>query len=173
MKVLKYRDRIEAAGATAVFIVHDDPDLVRTTMIAGLDVGFRVLIDCERSAYRAWGLERATLLRIWADPRVWARYLTAVLRGNRPSRFGVDTLQLGGDFVVDAGGVIVYSRPQHRDDRPPVAHLWRALGSAAGSVSQVGEPGSEGDAGEARELGGEPGQLSRGQEYTEGDEGGA
>ena len=129
MRVLDRRERLEAAGATALFVVHDDPELVRTTMLAGLEVPFPVLIDRDRVAYRAWGLPRAPLLRIWGDPCVWLRYLRAALGGARPQRLGRDTLQLGGDFVVAPDGRIAYSRPQRTDDRPPVAELLRELES--------------------------------------------
>ncbi len=39
-----------------------------------------------------------------------------------------DTLQLGGDFVVDRAGVLVYaSRSTRPDDRPPVDNLIAAV----------------------------------------------
>ena len=129
MKVLRRRERLEAAGATALFVVHDDPELVCTTMLAGLEVPFPVLVDRDRAGYGAWGLPRASVLRIWGDPRVWLRYLRSALGGVRPRRLGRDTLQLGGDFVVAPDGRIAYSRPQHTDDRPPVAVLLRTLES--------------------------------------------
>ncbi|HET8605464.1 MAG TPA: peroxiredoxin-like family protein [Gaiellaceae bacterium] len=128
MKVLYHRQRISEAGATALFVVHDEPELVRRTMLAGLELPFPVLVDLDRTAYAAWGMTRASSLRIWGDPRVWLRYLNTVLHGQRPTRFGADTLQLGGDFVVAADGTIAYARPQRTDDRPPVAELLRALG---------------------------------------------
>ncbi len=127
MKVLDRRERLGAAGATALFVVFDEPELVRRTMLAGLEVPLPVLVDRKRTAYAAWGCERASPLRIWGDPRVWARYFRVALSGQRPTRFGADTLQLGGDFVVDAEGVLVYARPQATDDRPPVAVLLRAV----------------------------------------------
>lgn len=132
MKVLSQRDRLTAIGATAVFVVHDDPELIRRTMLRGLDVEFPVLVDEERRAYNAWGMQRASPLTIWADPRVWLRYGRVALSGERPTRLGRDTLQLGGDFVVDGDGVIRYARPQRTDDRPPVAVLLKELERAAG-----------------------------------------
>jgi hypothetical protein len=90
-----------------------------------------VLVDADRSAYRAWGLDRGSFLTVWGDPGVWRRYASALARGARLRRPGTDTLQLGGDFVVDRAGTVVYSRPQRRDDRPPVAELLRALERAA------------------------------------------
>jgi AhpC/TSA antioxidant enzyme len=131
VKVLRQKQRLEAAGAAVLFVVFDEPELVRQTMLAGLDLAFPVLVDGDRSTYAAWGLRRASPLRIWADPHVWGRYLRVALGGERPTRFGADTLQLGGDFVIDGAGVVVYARPQRTDDRPPVAVLLRAVEEAA------------------------------------------
>jgi hypothetical protein len=84
----------------------------------------------EGAVYAGWGLGRASALQIWGDPRVWLRYLRAAA-GQRPTPLGTDTLQLGGDFVVDAVGTIAYAKPQQTDDRPPVAELLHALEEAA------------------------------------------
>ena len=131
MKVLHHRERIDAAG-TAVFVAFDSPPRLRASLLHRLDVPYPVLVDRERAVYEAWGLGRGSVLDIWADPRVWLRYAAELARGARLRRPGADTLQLGGDFVVDPAGVVAYARPQRRDDRPPVAELVRALERAAG-----------------------------------------
>ena len=133
MKVLKQREELEALGARAVFVVHDEPELVRRVMLRDLEVPFPVLVDLDRVAYAAWGLRRSGAARVWLDPRVWARYAVLLMRGERVQTLGRDTLQLGGDFVVDPEGVLAYSRPQHRDDRPPTLELLRQLRAAAGA----------------------------------------
>ena len=127
MKVPHHRDRIERAGGTAVFVVHDPPQRVRAGLLAGLDLPWPVLVDLDRVAYRAWGLRRASFRTVWLDPRVWARYGRLLLGGHRLRRLGSDTLQLGGDFVLDADGVVTWARPQHADDRPPVGVLLTEL----------------------------------------------
>jgi AhpC/TSA antioxidant enzyme len=131
VKVLHHRDRIERAGGTAVFVVHDSPARVRAGLLAGLDLPWPVLVDLDRVAYRAWGLRRASFRTVWLDPRVWARYGLLLLGGQRLRRLGSDTLQLGGDFVVDADGVVTWARPQQADDRPPVGVLLAELERAA------------------------------------------
>ncbi len=123
MKVVKRQRRLESAGAAAVFVVHDEPELIRETMLADLDVPFPVLVDLDREAYTAWGLGRASLATIFLDPKVWRTYAKALGNGERLRRGGRDTLQLGGDFVVDAHGAVAYARPQRRDARPPVGEL--------------------------------------------------
>jgi hypothetical protein len=62
---------------------------------------------------------------------VWLRYAGELARGARLRPPGIDTLQLGGDFVVDAAGTVVSSRPQRRDNHPPVAELLHELEPAA------------------------------------------
>jgi peroxiredoxin len=131
VKVLGYKHRLDEIGATAVFVTFDDPEPVRDRLLAGLDVPYPVLVDREREAYRAWGLRRSSVAGIWLDPRVWARYTSLLLRGARLHRPGSDTLQLGGDFVINRDGIVVYARPQERDDRPSVGELLDALRSVA------------------------------------------
>jgi hypothetical protein len=127
VKVLRSRQRLAAVGGEAVFVVHDPPDRVRGGILAGLAVPWPVLLDLDRVAYRAWGLGRASLTQIWLSPALWARYARLLAGGERLRRLGRDTLQLGGDFVVDPAGRIAYARPQRRDDRPAVGVLLRAL----------------------------------------------
>jgi hypothetical protein len=128
VKVLHSRRRIAAAGGEAVFVVHDPLDRVRAGMLAGLSVPWPVLV---RRAYHAWGLGRARLADIWLSPVLWARYARLLASGERLRRLGRDTLQLGGDFVVDPNGRIAFARRQRRDDRPPVGVLLAALERAA------------------------------------------
>lgn len=132
MKVLHHRRRIDELGR-ALFVAFDAPERLREFLLEGLDVPYPVLVDPDRSAYRAWGLERGSVARIWGDPHVWLQYARELAHGSRLRLPGTDTLQLGGDFVVDRAGTVAYSRPQRRDDRPPVAELLRALESAAAS----------------------------------------
>jgi hypothetical protein len=131
VKVLHHRDRVARTGGTAVFVVHDTPQRVRAGLLRDLDLPWPVLVDAERVAYRAWGLRRAGFGTVWLDPRVWARYVRLLAGGQRLSRPGRDTLQLGGDFVVDPAGVVAWARPQRADDRPPVGVLLAELERAA------------------------------------------
>ena len=131
MKVLSQKPKLDGLGATALFVVHDDPPLIRRGLLAGLDVPYPVLVDLERAAYRDWGLRRSSRAGVWLDPRIWARYAALMARGERPRPLGRDTLQLGGDFVVDPHGLVTYTRPQRRDDRPPVSVLVDELRAAS------------------------------------------
>lgn len=88
--------------------------------------------DPDRATYGALGFGRASVRRVWLDPRVWRRYAGLLLRGRRPERQPEqDTLQLGGDAVIDAGGRVswVY-RSEGPDDRPSVDELVAAVHAA-------------------------------------------
>ena len=129
MKVRDRWSRWEAIDAVALFVVFDEPDRVRRTMLADLDVDslpFTVLVDRERASYVRWGLTRAPWHTVWLDPRVYRSYWRLLRSGERLRTAGRDTRQLGGDFVMDPEGEVVFSRPQQRDDRPPVGELLRA-----------------------------------------------
>lgn len=102
---------------------------------------FPFAVDPERALYRAFGLGRASAWRAFG-PKAVVNDLWLRLRGRAmgPSR-QADVLQLGGDFVLDAGGVVTYAcRPPGPDARPPFTALREALrrtargapGSAAG-----------------------------------------
>lgn len=131
MKVARHASRIEDAGATAVAVVHDEPARVRDLLLADLDWPFPLALDDDRTTYRAWGLRRAPWWRIWLDPKVWAQYARHLAAGHRIRGAGADLRQLGGDFVVAADGRVAWSRPQHRDDRPPAGQLLRILEETA------------------------------------------
>jgi hypothetical protein len=122
--VRRHADRLERAGAAALFVVHDETRRVRDSLLRDIGpIPFPILVDRERWAYAAWGLGRAAWWRVWLDPKIWVQYATLLVGGSRLRRTGHDTLQLGGDFVIAPDGAIAYSRPQRRDDRPPVGRL--------------------------------------------------
>lgn len=130
MKVLRHRDRIDAAG-TAVFVVHDQPDRVRKWMLKDLDVPYPVLVDLGMDSYREWGLRHTPAVSTLA-PRVVLGYAKKVLLEGERLHLGTEPLQLGGDFVVARDGRLAYSHPQAAvDDRPPAGLLVRELERAA------------------------------------------
>ena len=88
---------------------------------------FPVLSDPERDVYRAYGLQSAGLWQVLAPGTFWA-YVKLLARGRRYHFRRGDFRQLGGDFVIDAEGII---RFEHRGaaphDRPAVDRLLERL----------------------------------------------
>lgn len=89
-------------------------------------VPFTLLLDPERAAYQAYGLERS-LLRSWG-PKTFLRYVKLLVSGRRWRGVQGDSGQLGGDLIVDAQGIIRLAHPSHDPtDRPAVAQLLAML----------------------------------------------
>ena len=88
---------------------------------------FPLLLDQERVAYQAYGLERS-MWQAWGPRNIWY-YVKAVLGGRKMiSSHGDDTGQMGGDFIIDAEGVLRYAHPSHNPtDRPLVSELLGVL----------------------------------------------
>lgn len=112
-------------------ITFTEPDRLSAYQ-ANHDLPFTVLRDQDRSAYHAFGLGRGSVRRVWGR-RAASRYLelfrTDGLRGlARPTE---DTLQLGGDFVVDPDGNLAWGFwGQGPDDRPTIDELVAAVEAA-------------------------------------------
>lgn len=96
---------------------------------ANHDLPFPILVDPDRQTYKTYGLGRGSVRRVWG-PAAARRYLE-IFRSDgigglaRPVE---DTLQLGGDFVIDPDGTLVYGYwGAGPDDRPSVDELITAV----------------------------------------------
>ncbi len=128
----KRLEEFQALGAEVVVISFVTPERLKEYQ-ARWRWPFRVLADPQRLAYRAFGLESASWSQL-LRPRVIMAYLALMLRGRRPRRAEEDVHQLGGDFVVDASGRVVYAhRSADPADRPHVSDLLAALTARPGS----------------------------------------
>jgi AhpC/TSA antioxidant enzyme len=132
VKVLHHRERIDAAGGVVLAVGFEKLD----RMVRGVDWPWPILLDRDHTAYERFGLGRAPLTEL-LKPSGWMRgYVREVREGNVRgavlSRPGRDMLQLGGDFVIDADGIVALAHPSAEiDDREPVGALVRALEKAA------------------------------------------
>ncbi len=87
---------------------------------------FPLLLDPERSVYRAYGLERS-VLRSWSPKVLWY-YLRKKLAGEQLHDIQGDPHQLGGDFIVGANGIIrLIYLSRDPTDRPSVEMLLETL----------------------------------------------
>lgn len=119
-------DRIGEFGDQAVvaLITFGDRSEVANYMTKN-ELSFPVLIDPGRVSYTAYGLRRATLLRVWGF-RAARRYIDIVLNQGFSglSRPTDDTRQLGGDFVVGSDGTLEFGHwSEGPEDRPSVDTL--------------------------------------------------
>lgn len=98
---------------------------------------FPLLLDPERAAYRAYGLQRS-MARAWGLRSGWYYFKAVVFQRRRfISSHGDDTGQMGGDFIIDCHGVLRLTHPS-RDptDRPSVEQLLAALARLPGGAAQ-------------------------------------
>ena len=89
---------------------------------------FPLLLDQDRVLYRMFGIKR--LLEVAWDLKVFIAYAEAVAGGrvDNIAYNGDDVTVIGGDFVVDASGKVLYSYcSQEQYDRPQVNDLIKAI----------------------------------------------
>ena len=119
-----HRDRLRGGLACITFA----PPPMLAAFARELELHIPLYSDPGRAIYEAFGLERGSVRRVWLDPRVWARYAQLVARGQRPGWSGQDTLQLGGDAVLDPEGRLCWIyRSAGPEDRPSVWQVAEAL----------------------------------------------
>ena len=135
IRVIQARNEIERLGAGVIFVAHNDPELLTAKMLHDLELPYILLLDPARTAYARWGLGEAGM-RSWLSLGLYWATLTTALRvwlkkesslGHAPGR-----TQLGGDFVVDRTGKLVFvNRLKSFHDRAKIAELLAALQGAA------------------------------------------
>lgn len=98
---------------------------------------FLLLIDSDRVLYRHFGLRRH--VQVAFNLPLFQSYADAVVNGGRVDRvpYGIDDYTvIGGDFIVDATGEVVYShRCKEQYDRPEVVTLLKSLDCNSQSTS--------------------------------------
>lgn len=121
------RSRLEELGdAEAVVVCFSAPDFVAAYQREQLHP-MTVLVDGDRASYGAYGFGRGAVRRVWGW-RTWRAYVRLLRAGRRFRRPTEDTLQLGGDVVVDRAGRVSYVfRSSDPDDRPSVDELLEAV----------------------------------------------
>lgn len=121
------RDRLDEFGdAVVAVIAFSAPEHVATYQRNQL-APLPVLVDETRAVYRAYGLGRGSVWKVWG-PKIWWAYAKLIRHGRRFRRPIEDTLQLGGDFVVGRDGRLVYTfASADPDDRPTFDELLAAV----------------------------------------------
>jgi hypothetical protein len=124
------KERIERAGVDVIFVAFHDPDLMMSKMLRDLDLSFVLLLDRAREAYARWGLQTTTLKKLMKPGLAWAMVKLLFTRqpsmGSAPPHHN----QLGGDFVVDrAGNLVFVNRMRSVYDRADVDDMLSAVRS--------------------------------------------
>jgi hypothetical protein len=123
-------ERKDEIGARIACITFADPARLDGFQ-RKMQLPYGLFSDPERETYQAFGFERASLRRVWLDPRVWWRYAQLMARGRRLQAGEEDTLQLGGDAVLDGEGRLTWLyRSRGPEDRPAVDELVDAVSQA-------------------------------------------
>lgn len=132
MQVQQHFEEFERIGAEIIVVSFAEPQRLRKYLQAR-PWPFPVRTDPNLVLHRLFGLDRAGWLQL-LRPRVILRYLWLIARGNRPQMAQEDVHQLGGDFVLDTAGRVVYEyRSRDPADRPDVAALLDAVRRVGGS----------------------------------------
>ena len=123
-------DEFRALGAEILIVSFVQPQRLRQYLSVH-PWPFRVFADPSRGVYRALSLGSATWSQL-LRPRVIVRYLGLILRGRMPHMAQEDVHQLGGDFVLDRTGRVVFEhRSRDPADRPSVSELLDAVRQAS------------------------------------------
>ena len=111
-----------------VLVVSFTPPKVIEAFLAKHPLAFPIVSDPKREAYRAFALRRTNVFAFF-KPRVLGKFIRQILNGFRVRKpVDSDVLQLGGDFLLDAEGRVVWSWPsQDATDRPSPADIQAAV----------------------------------------------
>lgn len=106
-----------------------------------LEIDFPVLLDPDLRAYRAAGLRRGRVEIL--SPRLPLQALRALWQGHRQQGVQGDPWQLGGVFVIRAGGDLAYRhRSREAGDHPAMPDVLAALSPDAPRVVEETPPSS-------------------------------
>jgi peroxiredoxin len=128
LKMVSARERIQQAGVEVIFVAFHDPELMMSKMLRDLDLKFLLLLDSAREFYARWGLQTGTLKAVINPGALWAIVKLTLKRppslGSAPPHHN----QLGGDFVVDrAGNLVFVNRMRSIHDRADIDDMLAAV----------------------------------------------
>jgi len=130
--VIKRREKIEALSAGVIVVAYDEPALLSAKMLHEIALPFPLLLDRTRDTYTRWGMARTGLTGAMLSPSLNLRYLKLLAKGERFLGFAPDMFQLGGDFVVNKQGTLVFAhRMRNNGDRVDTGMLFDELARAA------------------------------------------
>lgn len=108
----------QATNTEVIIITFGDVSLAQR-WLSETCVDVPMLMNPSKDVYSAYGLERS----FWGSwgPRTFYTYARLMLSGRRWRGIQGDSLQLGGDFIVDPEGLLRFAyRSRDPSDRPGV-----------------------------------------------------
>ena len=126
----EHEQELDRLGAVVIGISFEEPSVI-ARFAEREALPYPILSDPEREAYRTFGLVRGGAAQVWS-PNALMTYVRGLLRGRLPRLPHADIAQLGGDFVLDAHGRVVYEYcSKESADRPAIDRLLDAVRAAA------------------------------------------
>jgi hypothetical protein len=134
----EHQSELTELRARVIVISFESPE--RAALFAESEsVSFPLLLDPSRRAYAAFGLEQGSFREIWTLKSLVA-YIRGLLGGQALHMPRGDITQLGGDFVLDGSGRIVFfHRSSEPADRPHASAIVAAVRAALPSQREEQE----------------------------------
>ena len=131
-QLCQHADQLREWGVSVVLVTFSTAGYGRV-WLQEVCAAFTLLIDRERETYDLYGLKRS-VLRSWNLKTLWL-YVRLLLSGRKWQGIKGDSAQLGGDFVIDAQGIVRLAHPsKDPTDRPAVDDLLPLLQGLASAT---------------------------------------
>ena len=91
------------------------------------DLKWPLLLNPDKKLYAAYGFDRGSWWALY-NPLSIFRYLKLIFQGVRPGIPGSDWHQLGGDVIIDPGGIVrLHHISTNPHDRPSIESLLKLV----------------------------------------------
>ncbi len=120
----RHLEEFQNRGYEVVAIAQASPTVL-TQYLLKTPLMFPIVSDPDRTAYQAFGLERTSWFTFFRPRVIWG-YLRLMFQGTRLQTpyAGEDVRQLGGDFILNRTGELLFSfRSPDPTARPSIAEL--------------------------------------------------
>ncbi len=122
-------EEFQNRGFEVVAIAQASPTVLTQYLLKN-PLMFPIVSDPDRAAYQAFGLERTPWFTFFRPKVIWG-YLRLMFQGTRLQTpyAGEDVRQLGGDFILNRTGELLFSfRNPDPTARPSIAELLAVSG---------------------------------------------
>jgi hypothetical protein len=125
---LRHHEKALEALGVAVLVVTFEAGLLARAYVEETRLPWPLVVDGSRTLYAAYGMLRGHAWDIWG-PATWLAYARTLARGGTLRRATGDVSQLGGDVLIDPGGIVrVHHVGKGPADRPRVESLLAVIG---------------------------------------------